>query len=270
MAPTEKALEPGLGPWHLLGYTLRILRHEHGESLTDTAKHFPVSRQTVSHWETAYVHMGLKYCRKLDERWNTGGLLETLHHIAKQGRQANWFGTFGRIEQEADGLKIFAALWVPGLLQTEAYARASFQVIDAANVEEGLALRRERQKRLTGDNPPRVWVVLDQGVLERPVGGPKVMREQIQHLLALGEMSQISLRVVPTSTGGYRGLDGSFHLMTGRGRTVAYVEAPGSWRLVQGSDEVENFAIRWEDISAHALPWDASRDILIKLMERYS
>lgn len=264
MASTEGPLDPARDPWNLLGYTLRVLRHEAGESLTDTAGHLHVSRKSVSHWEHAYVRMEVRHCQSLDARWNTGGLLELLHTWAKDGRKPNVLAGFSRFEAKASALKIFQCSTIPGLLQTPAYARMVLIESGERDVERHVEARLKRQEILSGDQPPHVAVILDERVLN--TAPSEIMRDQIEHLVALGEMQNVIVRVVPDRAGWYVGLQGPFQMITSQGRNVVYVEGAGGGRLVLGS-ETEDFNVRWERIGARALPWDASRDRLISNME---
>jgi hypothetical protein len=243
---------------------LRILRHEHEESLTDTAKDLGVSHKSVSAWEHARYKIDLKYCVALDERWDTGGLLELLRSFAKEGRQRNWFGDFTRYEREATHLKIFQATTIPGLLQTEVYARMVLVTSRSPRVDLDVTERMTRQRILTGDDPPEMSIILDGRVFDSAPS--EIMRGQIEHLLALGEMPHVTLRLVPKRAEWYVGLVGGFHVITSYRRDVVYVDAPGGGRLVHGS-ETEDFQRRWEDIGTRALPWDLTRDRLITLME---
>ena len=265
----DAPLDPGASAQNRLGWMLRILRESHGESQPVLADALGVSFQTISHWE----HTGkikLSACRDLDIRWNTAGWLERLWYEAREGQGPHQFGEFTRYERSATGLRIFGMGWVPGLLQTPEYARTAFTIYNVPDVGVELARRLERQETLTRATPPQVWITLDEAVLERPVGGPAVMREQMARLIELGEMRHIMLRLVPKDAGGYHGLDGAFHLMTTAGRTVAYVWAPGGGYLVQDGTQVETFINRWESIGVHALTWDHSKDLLIRALEGYS
>src|SRR5262249_41805156 len=150
------------------------------------------------------------------------------------------------------------------LLQTPDYARTVLTVYNEPDIEEMLAQRLERQQALARTPAPQVWVVLDEGVLDRPIGGSEIMREQIARLIELGEMPHISLRLVPKQAGGHQGLDGAFHLMSSGGRTVAFISAPGGGFLVQGGAQVETFMNRWEAIGVHALTWEGSKELLTR------
>lgn len=264
MTATETPLDPSRDAWHLLGYVLRMLRHEHGESLTDTARHLGVSHKSVSHWEHARYRMEVTHCRALDGRWDTGGLLELLRTYAKDGRQRNWFGDYTRFEREASRLKIFQCLTIPGLLQTEEYARMVLVKSRSPSVETDVRHRMARQALLTREDPPEVGILLDARVFDTVPA--EIMRTQIEHLVMLGDLPHVTLRIVPEGTRWYVGLVGGFHVITSHKRDIVYVDAPGGGRLVQGS-ETEDFRTRWEDIGVLALPWDLSRDRLISLME---
>ncbi|GHJ06760.1 hypothetical protein TPA0907_11270 [Micromonospora humidisoli] len=119
-----------------------------------------------------------------------------------------WFREWVTIEQQATALCSFQPLVVPGLFQTEDYARAlhegASQLI-GDEMEQQVAARLARQEILHRASPPLFVAVLDHSVLERPVGGPKVMREQLLHLRQLGDRPRVHLHLVPRDTGAYPG-----------------------------------------------------------------
>jgi uncharacterized protein DUF5753 len=266
----ETPLDPSLGPWHLLGYVLRLLRHEHNESLTDVAVVLSVSFQTISNWEHARARMHVKNARILDARWQTGGLLEMHHRAAVDGQKPRQFGEFTRYERTATTMRIYGMVWVPGLLQTPDYARTALETYREPDPEGVLAQRLDRQKALARTPAPDVWIILDEAALDRPIGSSKIMHDQIKRLIELGETARISLRVVPKRAGAHQGLDGEFELMSSGGRTVAFVAAPGGGFLVQGGAQVERFMSRWEAIGVHALAWEGSKEVLMKALEAYT
>jgi hypothetical protein len=120
-------------------------------------------------------------------------------------------------------IELFGLAVVPGLFQTERYVRAILAIGRSPHVERDVVARLDRQGQ-TRLEPPHVRIILDQTVLEWPIGGPEVIREQIVQLIEWGEKPHIAVRVVPKSVGSYRGLAWAFHLMSPGGRTVAYVE----------------------------------------------
>jgi transcriptional regulator with XRE-family HTH domain len=267
MVPTETPLEPWRGPWHLLGKALRTHRHANEASLSDVATFLGVSRKSVSHWEHARYHIELRHCRALDEHWDTGGVLELLRTVAAEGRQPRWFADYTRFELEASYLRIYQCLTVPGLLQTEAYARMVLTRSRAEDVDDQVRQRMARQRLLTRKDPPQVGVLLDERVLD--AAEPEIMHDQLEHLVALGDLPHVTLRIIPNRAAWYIGLVGSFHLITSHRRDVVYVDAPGGGRLAKGG-ETEEFRARWEEIGTLALPWDLSRDKLVNLMEGHA
>lgn len=95
------------------------------------------------------------------------------------------------------------------------------------------------------------------------------MHAQLAHLRDSTELAHVTIRVVPQDAGFYLGLDGSFNSLTLKSGELAFVEAPGGGRLIQGSVEIREFAVRWDRIGASALPWYASRDLIQRAMERF-
>jgi hypothetical protein len=164
-------------------------------------------------------------------------------------------------------IKAFETLYVPGLLQTADYARAALIAGAHVDPESGVATRLARQEILERPNPPLLWAIIDQAVLCRPVGGSKVMKAQLAHLLELGDRANIGVRVVPWSAGEYIGQDGAFKILTSDKTDVAYAEAPTGGRLVLEPNEVRGFGLRYDRVGAKALPEDLSRGLILEVME---
>jgi hypothetical protein len=137
------------------------------------------------------------------------------------------------------------------------------------DVEVAVDGRMKRQEVFARKKPPLVWVLLDENVLYRPVGSAQVMRDQLARLRDAAESQHVTIRVIPQSAGFYLGLDGSFNSLTVESGELVFVEAPGGGRLIQGNTEIREFGVRWDRIGASALPWDASRDLIAKAMERF-
>ncbi|MBO2449215.1 hypothetical protein J4573_19075 [Actinomadura barringtoniae] len=108
-----------------------------------------------------------------------------------------------------------------------------------------------------------------ESLLYRPVGGPEVMRGQLEMLLKAADLRSVTMQVIPQSAGFYRGLYGSFNGLTMERGDLAFVEAPGG-RLIQGSTEVRDFGVLWAHIGASALPRNSSRDLPEKALQRYA
>ncbi|WP_029391677.1 helix-turn-helix domain-containing protein [Streptomyces xiaopingdaonensis] len=117
----------------------------------------------------------------------------------------DWFALHIGLEDAASLIRSYEVQFLPGLLQTEAYAyslsRLGYPDTPHETVERLVQLRMERQKLLTREGGPRLWVVLDEAVLRRPFGGREVMRDQLRHLLEIADMPHITLQVAPFATG---------------------------------------------------------------------
>jgi hypothetical protein len=171
------------------------------------------------------------------------------------------------MEQEADELRTWQPLWVPGLLQTSEFARAALEGGHTDDVETKLATRLDRQSILDRPNPPYIWVLLHETALLQDVGGSKVMREQLSHFLGLSERRSVSLQLVPMGAGAHAGLDGGFSLVTSDDGQAAFVDAPLGGRLVQDEQEVRSLHRRYDHIRSLALPTRDTRKRLLELME---
>jgi transcriptional regulator with XRE-family HTH domain len=172
----------------------------------------------------------------------------------------DWFETYLGLEAAATTIRSFELQFVPGLFQTEEYARAvtrrGRKAADAQEVERRVALRLKRQDLLSRPEPPRIWTVLDEAVLRRPVGGAAVMRAQFRHLVEVAELPNVTLQVVPFASGVHPGESGSFTVLRFEGRDlpdVVYLEGlTGAIYLDQRSD-VEHYLEVVNEISIEAL-----------------
>ena len=158
-----------------------------------------------------------------------GAEREELIEMAKHARKRGWwhrhrqslkpgFDSYIGLEAAASVVRTFQTLVVPGILQTEGYARAIIEQTAITSVpdqvDEKVLVRLSRQELLTReDDPLQVVAVLDEAVLHRQVGGPEVMSEQIRHLLELTRRPNVTIRVVPFTQGAHAGMDGPFYLL---------------------------------------------------------
>lgn len=196
---------------------------------------------------------------------------EYLITLAREGRQRGWWHPYEDVlgknysnyidfEAGAKSLFGFEPTMIFGLLQTEDYARALIEEgpaeIDAAEAEQRLKVRMERQKLLTRDDPLRLWVVLDEAALRRQVGGPEVMRAQLEHLLEVAELAKVTLQVIPFAAGAHPGTTGPFTIMEfpdPRDPQTVYVDTPAGELWVERLEEVTLFQTAFERLRATAL-----------------
>ncbi|WFE28345.1 helix-turn-helix transcriptional regulator [Solwaraspora sp. WMMD791] len=184
-----------------------------------------------------------------------------------------WFREFVDYEARASMIRLFQPLVVPGLLQTEAYARAlltSYDVVGPAQ-DSAIATRLGRQEILNRESEPcRLVAVLDENVLHREVGDAEVMREQLTVLAVASTRPNAIVHVVPTTTGAYPGLDGPFAIATVEARGVGYVEGRLGGKVVESPDDVAELDRDWESIRAHTLSSGQSRELIMRMAEKWT
>ncbi|MEV2256331.1 helix-turn-helix transcriptional regulator [Streptomyces sp. NPDC050147] len=213
----------------VLGRRLQDLRERAGLKREEAARILRVAPATVRRMEMAEVALKIPYLQlllksygvaddeadafvTLAEEANKPGWWQRFHDILP-----GWFSMYVSLEGAASLIRSYEPHFVPGLLQTEEYARGVMRsgAIGQTNpedIERYVALRMERQSLLTREDAPRLWVVMDETALLRPVGGPEVMREQIDKLLEAVELPHVTLQVAPFAAGPHPGTYGPFVL----------------------------------------------------------
>jgi transcriptional regulator with XRE-family HTH domain len=264
---TNPPPDPKASMWNWIAYDLRFQRMKRGLSGQDLAKILNLARSSVSRLENNVAKIDDAQALKLDKLWNTGGHFTLMLWYARLGHDPDWFRQHVDIEDRSTVIKSWENAWVPGLLQTEDYARATLQAGGVRNLEEVLAARMRRQEIFNRDDPPVMWSLLWEPVLEIPVGGKAVMRAQLAHLLEVSERTNIAIRIVPKSVGAQPGMDGAFQIMSIEIGDIAYVQAPGGGRLVSTSAEVRSYGIRYDRTSQQAMAEGPSRELIKRAME---
>jgi transcriptional regulator with XRE-family HTH domain len=177
-----------------------------------------------------------------------------------------WFQDWVLKEAEATTLRWFEPLVVPGLLQTEEYARAIFRTrlkITDEEIDEMVAARLRRQEILTRDDRPMLWVIVDEAVLRRQVGGRHVMCEQVNRLVETARKPNVVIEVVPSSVGAYLGLLGAFALADFEDApSVGYQEGAAGGQLVEEPEDVAALDLIWDTVRGDTLPRAASLALL--------
>ena len=226
-----------------LARSLRQLREGANLTIEEVAEKLEISASTVSRMETAQVGVRPRDLGFLLDMYEVSGPeRDQLLQIARERRQQRWWQEFADLpniavaglEDDASTIVQFSALLVPGLLQTEAYARAVLEAIrldaKAVDIERRLELRIHRQALLSGEHPPEYWVVLDEAALRREVGGPAVMAEQLGRLIEIAKLPNVTLQVLPFTSGEHSGMDGDFtilHYRESADPDVVYIENTG-------------------------------------------
>ncbi|WP_075901591.1 helix-turn-helix domain-containing protein [Actinomadura sp. CNU-125] len=266
----RETIDPNSSLWAWLAFDLWFYRTRRGLSLAQTAQIVHVARGTVSNWEAGRLRPSEQCMAILDEAWDTGGHFRRLLYYARTGHDPDWFKQFIQYEKSADIIKVYHGKSIPLLAQTEEYAQALLQAAGRTHeVAMETKVRMGRQGVLEGKEPPYLWILLDQVVLESPIGGKSVMRDQLAHLLKMGESPRTMVRVVATEVGWHPGHDGPFQIFKIKSRELAYAGAQIGGRLIEAGDEVGTLALWFDQIGAIALSRDASRELIEQTMRSY-
>jgi transcriptional regulator with XRE-family HTH domain len=257
----------------LLGSQLRRLREAAGITPEQAGYEIRASRSKISRLENGRVRLKSRDLTDLLALYGMAddGLRSKFLALARRSNTPDWWTTYSDIlpdwfetylglEAAAATIRSFEVQFVHGLLQTEDYARAVTRLgrktVPAGEIERRVALRLKRQNLLSRANPPRIWSVMDEAVLRRPVGGPAVMRAQFQHLIEIAEFPHVTLQVIPFASGGHVGESGSFTVLRFEERDlpdVVYIEQlTGAIYLDQRSD-VEHYLEVVDELSSEAL-----------------
>ncbi|WP_460917165.1 Scr1 family TA system antitoxin-like transcriptional regulator [Plantactinospora veratri] len=262
-----------MSPSEFLIRELRRRRVAAGLSQEALGELMHFSGSHVSSVETGQRPPTPRFLKVADEVLNTGGLLMSIYEdLVKADLSPVWVREWLEYEAEAETLRTFENTTIPGLLQTEAYARAIFAsggMLTPDEVERRVAARMERQAVLQRENPPHFTAVLDAGVLRRPVGGPEVMREQLLHLVkVVTEMPHVRVQIVPETVGAYPGLGGPFAIATLAGNEhIGYLDNMSKGQVVQGGPELSWILKAWEAIRSEALPHQQSVELILEAAE---
>lgn len=260
-------------PLGVFGTELRFYRTEAGLSQADLAAKVYASHDVISKIETGERPPAedlvplLDAVPELDTRSALTRLWGQLRKSLKYRAYPGWFDWPDK-EATARTLRSYELATVPGLLQTEDYARAMLaDRIGSSNgdADEIVAARLERQTILDRDTPPELWVVIDEAVLHRPVGGRPVMREQVNHLIAMARRPNIVIQVIPADVGVHEGLRGAGFIIADfdNAPSAAYQDAALRGQTIEAADDVAALMAIWDRLRAEALPRSAS----LKLIE---
>lgn len=252
-----------------LGRALREMREEAGLTLDDVVGPLYWSRSKVSRIEKGQQSVDIHGVRSMLDLYDVGGgRSQQMIELTLQAREKGWWRTYGLddygyvpLEAEATLVREYALGYVPGLLQTEAYARAMFEASPTRRTQQELAtqlrIRAIRQRRLTAeDDPVELVAIVDESVLHRPIGGPDVLRAQLTRLVEAAELDRVVFQVLPTAAGARPALSAGF-IVLGFGRLglpdMAYVEHP------MGSVQLE----REDDVAAATMVFDRLRSLAL-------
>ncbi|GAA3412018.1 helix-turn-helix domain-containing protein [Streptosporangium vulgare] len=186
----------------------------------------------------------------------------------------NWFQVYVGLEEAASIVRTYEVQFIPGLLQSPEYARAVIMLVHGAaaadEVDRRVALRMARQERLNRPDAPTLWAVMDEAVLRRPIGGPRVLRAQIDHLLDAVERPNIRLQIMPFERGGHAAAGGPFSILRFPERDlpdVVYMEQLTSALYLDKLDETDHYMQVMDRLCIQAYSVSESKRFLRDLRE---
>jgi hypothetical protein len=214
----------------------------------------------------------------IDRVFETGGMFSRM--LARtHGESAHaWLRPWIEVEREALALKSYQPLVVPGLLQTERYAQALLAAgnLPAGQLDQHVRGRLDRQAVLDVERPPLFIAVLDESVLDesvlrREIGSPAMMREQLDHLLAMAERPNVNIHVVPSRAGAYLGLAGPFTIATLPGnQDVAHLDNQLQGLVAERPADILTIREAWESVRGVALPLPQSLEMIREVAETWT
>jgi len=267
-----------------LARELRQLREAAGYTLDAAAVRLEWSTSKLSRIENGMQSIDIHSVRGMLDLYDLGGDRAThIQDLTRAARERGWWKAYGfddrgyvPLEAEASLSREFSLAYVPGLLQTPEYARAVFATSTLARSAERssneLAARMFRKHRLTSDDDPlQLVAVLDESVLLRPVGGPAVMRAQLEHVLIAADLATVTVQVLPFRAGAHQGMDGGFSILSfgdfGE-PDIAYAEHALGATQVEKESEVGRATLVFDQLRAAALSPADSAELVGEVLER--
>jgi transcriptional regulator with XRE-family HTH domain len=261
------AVDPDSSPLAFFGAELKRLRDIAGMTQGELAEKVHSALATVSAYETAKRIPPTDFAERADEALHADGHLIRLQRLVERTSVLPWFRDRIQVERNASEIREYESYQIPGLLQTEDYARAAISagrpILADDALERGVAVRMTRQQILELDEDlpidvsqtPRVWAILDESALHRIVGSAEVMRKQREHLIMLARKPNVTIQVIPYSDGITCAYGKAFTLLTpaGNGSPIVYLEDIRSARYARDRDEVAQYVLTFDHLRACAL-----------------
>lgn len=264
-----------------LRYELRRLRTERDLTIDDVQdrSNGDIRAPTLSRWETGERSIRPTDLRLLLDIYEVAEPeREVLLTLARQAKERGWWQAYASVmpesfhvyvglEAEAAAIRAYAAELVPGLLQTADYYRAYLTTAPAnPDVDRKVEVRLARQERLAGGDRPRFWVVMNEAVIRRTVGGTDVMRAQLARIVDVSGLPEVTIQVLPFSGGAHPAMEGPFSILDfpepGLDPTVVYLENQAGSVYLEEDAQVDRYSQTFDHLIARALsPEDSVRMI---------
>ncbi|MQA83122.1 MAG: helix-turn-helix domain-containing protein [Streptosporangiales bacterium] len=282
--------QPGSGPTVLrilLGSELRQLREAKAITREDAGYTIRASGSKISRMELGRVSFKERDVADLLSLYGVTDEAErdALLNLAREANTPGWWHRYGEIlpswfqvyvglEEAATLIRTYEVQFIPGLLQTEDYARAITRRGHSAapheEIEQRVSLRMTRQRLLARPDAPRLWAVIDEAALRRPVGGPEVMQAQIERLIEATKMPSVTLQVMPFDRGGHAAEAGAFTILRFPEADlpdVVYVEQLTSALYLDKRDDVDAYMEAMELLCVESEPPGSTVEILSRILQ---
>ena len=269
-----------------LAAELRRLRERAGYTLDQAAERSDLTKSTLSRIETAQIGVRPIVVRVLLGMYDvTGDGAEALLQLARDARKRGWWQAYSDVltsqyadyislEAEARAIRNYEPLFIPGLLQTAAYACEVVRSVRISatdvEVERAVKVRMARQLRLTEEPRLDLWAVIDEAALRRATGAPALMHEQFEHLLAAGRQPNVTIQVLMLNAGLHPGMVGSFSVIESpeaRHADVVYVDSPAGELYLEDERDSRRIDTLYNHLRARALDPDRSAAFISQLAE---
>ncbi|GAA1935062.1 helix-turn-helix transcriptional regulator [Streptomyces durmitorensis] len=261
-------LDPSASPLDYYGSELRRLRESAGLKQAQLGSCIFCTASLIGQIETAKKVPTRDFSERVDAALGTDGVFSRLVGLVLRSQLPTWFQQYAELEAKATYISTYQAQVVYGLLQTEGYARAVLATGMPPRLDDLLAARMERQRILERERPPLSLVILDEAVLHRPIGGWRVMRGQLGHLLGLVDRRWVGIQVLPYAAGEHASLVGSFNLLRfDDDPELVYTEDLISGHMTANPETVREAARRYANLQAAALPEGDSAELISRVME---
>ncbi|WP_432050188.1 helix-turn-helix domain-containing protein [Verrucosispora sp. NA02020] len=185
----------------------------------------------------------------------------------------SWFQSYLGLEAAAALIRSYEVQFVPGLLQTREYARAVVLLghgqASPAEIDRRVDLRMRRQEVLHRAKPPRLWAVVDEAALRRPIGGPQVMRGQLEALLKATRTPNVRVQVIPFAAGGHAAAGGAFTILRFGDQDlpdIVYIEQLTSAIYLDKREDLDFYAVAMERLCVEAEPPERTAEILERMI----
>ncbi|MQS99473.1 helix-turn-helix domain-containing protein [Streptomyces jumonjinensis] len=261
-------------PRTVLGRRLQRLRTEGELSQRGLAERVKYPHTYLSRVERGEQLPSEGLAEALDAYFGTLGLFAELLELAQHSTIPDYGQKIVENEEKAARIQVFDSSVVPGLLQTEDYARALIRIslpgVSADDIEERVAIRMRRRRIFEKQDKPLYWAIMDEAAIKRPVGGVGCMMGQVGHILKAVEASHISVQVLPFTRGEHSLMGGCLYLLTlENGATIGYAESFASGELVEAPRRLLQLTQRFDEARSQALPKDETLDLLHSYLKGY-